>query len=182
MTQLLPFVAGSALLLWLSRRPLRQPGSHGFYRFFAWECILGLVVINRPVWGEDPYSPHQFASWLLMLASIGLVIAGLVALRRHGGADRRRDDGSLYEWEKTGDLVTSGIYRWIRHPMYASLLALTWGAFLQSPGLVGTVLAIVGSLCLLATARSDERECLTHFGPAYADYMRRSKRFLPYLF
>jgi len=72
MTQLLPFVAGSALLLWLSRRPLRQPGSHGFYRFFAWECILGLVVINRPVWGEDPYSPHQFASWLLMLASIGL--------------------------------------------------------------------------------------------------------------
>ncbi len=39
-TQLI--LAGSLLVAWLSRRPLRHPGSHGFYRFFAWEGILVL--------------------------------------------------------------------------------------------------------------------------------------------
>lgn len=182
MAQLLAFVAGSAVLLWLSRKPLRRPGSHGFYRFFAWEGILALVVLNAPDWGESPLSLHQLLSWTLMSLSIALVVAGSRALRRMGGADRQRADGSLYEWEKTGALVTDGIFGWIRHPMYASLLALTWGAYCQSPTLAGTAIALLGSASLLATALADERECLQHFGPVYADYMQRTRRFVPYLF
>ena len=44
MNDLTLFLAGSAAIVWLSRKPLRKPGSHGFYRFFAWEAILGLIV------------------------------------------------------------------------------------------------------------------------------------------
>ncbi len=42
MNDLTLLLAGTALVVWLSRKPLRKPGSHGFYRFFAWEAILGL--------------------------------------------------------------------------------------------------------------------------------------------
>ena len=78
MNDLTLFLAGSAAIVWLSRKPLRKPGSHGFYRFFAWEAILGLIVLNREVWGSDPYSPHQFASWLLMMTSVALVVIGVL--------------------------------------------------------------------------------------------------------
>ena len=42
---------GTLVLIWLSRKSLRHPGRHGFYRFFVWEAILGLIVLNRYPWG-----------------------------------------------------------------------------------------------------------------------------------
>jgi protein-S-isoprenylcysteine O-methyltransferase Ste14 len=173
--------AGTAALAWLSRKALRQPGSHGFYRFFAWEAILGLVVLNRRVWGEDPTSPHQMAAALLMLLSVVLALAGLLTLHRHGKPDTRRDDGSFYEFEKTTRLVSRGIFGHIRHPMYTSLLALAWGGYLQDPSLIGAAIAGLASAFLWLTAKTDERECLAYFGPPYADYMQRTKRFIPFL-
>ena len=180
--EIVAFIAGTLVLAGLSYKPLRQPGSHGFYRFFAWECILALVLMNHRIWGTDPYSPHQFSSWLLMLASMALVVAGIVTLRRNGQARERKDGASFYDWEKTTALVTSGIFGYIRHPMYASLLALTWGAFLQDPGPTGLLVAAVGSAFLYLTARRDEAECLAYFGQPYADYMQRTKGFIPGLF
>lgn len=182
MTDLILFLAGSAVIVWWSRKPLSKPGSHGFYRFFAWEAILGLIVLNHGVWGSDPYSPHQFASWLLMLTSIALVVMGVSTLKRDGAPGAKRDDGSFYEFEKTTQLVSHGVFAYIRHPMYASLLALAWGAFLQDPSSTGSVIALTATVALWLTATTDERECLAYFGEEYADYMRRTKRFIPFLF
>ncbi|MBL8432577.1 MAG: isoprenylcysteine carboxylmethyltransferase family protein, partial [Dechloromonas sp.] len=169
-------------LLWLSRKPLRHPGRHGFYRFFVWEAILGLIVLNRQPWGEQPSSVHQGISWVLMLVSIFLVIRGHGALRRQGAASEARADGTLYAFEKTTALVTTGIFRYIRHPMYASLLALAWGVYFQAPSWPGSALAGIASLLLVLTARADENECLAYFGAPYAAYMRRTRRFIPYLY
>lgn len=182
MNEIIAFLAGSAVLAWLSREAIRRPGRHGFYRFFAWEGILGLIVLNHEPWGEQPYSAHQLTSWLLMLTSLFLVIQGLRLLRRLGKADHRRDDAALYEFERTTALVTTGIFAYIRHPMYASLLALTWGAFFQDPSWIGGAIAAASSYCLLLTAQADERECLAYFGDAYADYMKRTRRFIPGLY
>lgn len=179
---LLFFISGSAVLIWLSRKPLRHPGSHGFYRFFAWEGILALVVLNRLPWGEQPFSAHQIASWCLMSLSIYLVIRGQQALRQHGAARSERAEGGFYEFEKTTTLVTSGIFKHIRHPMYASLLALAWGAYFQAPSLAGTIVAALTSVFLLLTAKTDERECLAYFGKAYADYMKATRGFIPGLY
>jgi len=179
--ELVAFIVGTALLLWLSRKPLRCPGQHGFYRFFAWEAILGLFVLNQEVWGSQPFSAHQIASWVLMLTSIFLVIQAVRLLKKHGQASLQREDGALYAFEKTTQLVTTGIFGYIRHPMYASLLALAWGAHFQNPNLLGTVIAAFASFCLLLTAKADERECLAYFGEPYADYMQRTRRFIPYL-
>lgn len=175
------FLAGSALLAWLSRGALLRPGSHGFYRFFVWECILGLAVINHTPWGSARLSPVQLVSWVLLATSLVLVLVGATTLLRHGGRNVHREDAALYVWEKTGTLVTSGIFAHIRHPMYASLLALTWGLFFQLPGWPAAGIAAVGSALLYVTARCDERECLDHFGAAYADYCARTRMFVPFL-
>ena len=182
LVDLLAFGAGSLLLIWLSRKPLRHPGSHGFYRFLAWECMLALIILNRRPWGEDPFSAHQMIAWVLLLASILLVVAAVRSLRLAGKSGQQRSDDALYEFEKTTQLVSEGIFRHIRHPMYASLLALAWGAFFQAPSWAGVSLVAAASLFLLLTALSDEKECLAYFGEAYADYMQRTRRFIPGLF
>ena len=84
--ELIAFIIGTATLAWLSRKSLRSPGQHGFYRFFAWEAILGLIILNREVWGTDPFSAYQIASWLLMLLSIFLVIQAYRLMTKHGQA------------------------------------------------------------------------------------------------
>jgi hypothetical protein len=40
------FAISSAALFLVSRASLKSPRSHGFYRFFAWECILALFFMN----------------------------------------------------------------------------------------------------------------------------------------
>jgi len=44
------FVLGSAVIIYISRKSLTSPQSHGFYRFLAWECILGLFLLNVRFW------------------------------------------------------------------------------------------------------------------------------------
>jgi protein-S-isoprenylcysteine O-methyltransferase Ste14 len=144
--------------------------------------MLLLFTTNVLPWFEDPFSPRQVVSWLLLFTSPYLVIAGARDLRRFGRPDDRREDEQLYSFEKTTRLVTEGIYGEIRHPLYGSLLLLTWGIFLKNITWVSGGLALVATIFLWATAKADEVECLGYFGMAYADYMTKTKRFVPRLF
>jgi protein-S-isoprenylcysteine O-methyltransferase Ste14 len=95
---------------------------------------------------------------------------------------QREGDPSLLAFEKTSTLVTSGIYHYIRHPLYSSLFLLAWGIFFKSPSWIGVTLAIAATGFLIATAKADEAECMRFFGPQYQDYMKQTKRFVPYIF
>jgi len=77
------------------------------------------------------------------------------------------------------ELVTSGPYRYIRHPLYTfgfinfvgmSLLTANWLLFF---GL------IVGMFALIARAEKEEQNLLTRFGKDYQDYMDKTGRFFP---
>ena len=182
MIRLVAFAAVSVFFIYVSRKSLFRPHSHGFYRFFAWESILALVLLNAQHWTTDPLSFHQLISWLFLLVSIFLVIHGVHLLQVVGKPDQNRPDVELLEFEKTSYLVTVGAYRYIRHPLYSSLLFLAWGAFLKLPSLPGLFLALIASFFLLLTARNDESNCLQHFGDAYQAYMLGTKKFIPFLF
>lgn len=180
--QCLAFCAASAALACVSRHALRRPRSHGFYRFIAFEAIAALVILNFPVWTTDPLSPHQLVSWPLLAVSLGLVLHGLHLLKTLGRPTAARTDAELFGFEKTSTLVTRGAFQYIRHPMYASLVFLAWGAFAKDVSWAGLALASLASVALLLTALRDEAECLAHFGAAYAQYMHTTKRFVPFVF
>jgi protein-S-isoprenylcysteine O-methyltransferase Ste14 len=183
MWKLSVFALGTVLLMYISRASLQQKGSHGFYRFFAWECILILFLLNVQMWFQDPFDWHQLISWILLFTSLIPLAFGVRALRSLGQPTAERPDApSLLAFEKTSTLVTSGVYAYIRHPLYSSLLLLTWGIFFKDPGLRGGTLAAVASVFLNATASADEQECLRFFGTAYQEYMRKTKRFVPFLY
>jgi len=176
------FVVVTGGLLVISRRGLRVPGSHGFYRFFAWEAILALVLVNSGAWFSDPLSAFQIVSWIFLMVSLFLLSQGLSLILRVGKPDVRRDDETLLTFEKTSVLITAGLYRYVRHPLYSSLLFLAWGAFLKHPVWHSGCLVVVATMCLIATAKADEAECIRYFGPPYHEYMSRTKMFIPYLF
>lgn len=177
------FALVSPGLIYLSRASLRVPRSHGFYRFFAWEFIVALFALNMEGWFRDPLSWHQILSWFLLSISLVPLAFGVHSLVTRGEpGEHREGEPQLLAFEKTSTLVTSGVYRYIRHPLYSSLLFLAWGVFFKKPHWLGLLLALLATLFLLATAKADEVECLNFFGPTYWAYMDRTKRFVPFLF
>lgn len=181
MQEIVVFVVVTLLLAFVSRASLRKRGSHGFYRFFAWECMLGLFVLNMRFWHADTTSVLQIISGLLFSASLFLVVYSVALLQLPGKPDPRRDDAPLLEFEKTTALITTGVYRYVRHPMYGSLLLLSWGFFFKHPSLAGGVLAVIASGFLVATARAEEIENLRYFGEQYRQYMNRTRMFVPFI-
>jgi protein-S-isoprenylcysteine O-methyltransferase Ste14 len=183
MWKLIVFIISTGSILYISRASLRQPGSHGFYRFFAWESILLLFLLNVEHWFDNPFAWNQLIAWTLLVTSFVPLILGVRSLRSRGKpAEERPNDSGLYTFEKTTELVTTGIYAYIRHPLYSSLFLLTWGIFFKAPGLAGAALALVATTFLLVTAQADEIECIQYFGNEYQEYMQNTKRFIPFLF
>jgi len=176
------FVVASMGIGYVSRASLLKPGSHGFYRFFAWELLVALFLLNMRQWFIDPFSLHQIVSWVLLLGSLFLVIQGMSLLRQRGKPDEARDDAPMIGMEKTTVLVTEGIYHYIRHPLYSSLFFLGWGIFFKSPSWVGGAFAAMVTFFLVLTARVEEGENARYFGSAYQEYKKRTKMFVPFLF
>ena len=177
------FLAGSLLLISVSWKSLGHPSSHGFYRFFAWEVILGLFLLNAKFWFYQPLTWNQVIAWSFLFLSLIPLVFGIHALRTGGKpVSQREGDPSLLAFEKTTMLVTSGIYRYIRHPLYSSLFLLTWGIFFKLPSLAAGMLAGISTLFLLLTAKADEAECVHFFGSDYVEYRKNTKMFVPYVF
>jgi protein-S-isoprenylcysteine O-methyltransferase Ste14 len=178
--RLIIFVVASAGLAYLSRRSLLRPRTHGFFRFFVFESILALTLINLPVWFSDPLSVHQLISWILLLACLIPLGLGIRDMRRYGQADAsRRQDPELLGFERTTRVVRMGVFSYIRHPLYTSLLLLAWGVFFKAPAAIGAVLAAIATAGVVVMSRLDEVECLRVFGEEYREYMLHTKRFVP---
>jgi protein-S-isoprenylcysteine O-methyltransferase Ste14 len=171
MTELVTFVVLTALLLVFT---LQRPFRHRFYRFFVFESVIGLVLRGARVWFLDPFSLFQIFSWLFLGGSIFLAVHAVRLLKVVGAPD-----GDI---ENTTRLVSQGAYRYIRHPLYSSLLLLGVGAFLKQLDLVNVV--VLGALVVfvVATASVEEQENLERFGQAYRCYMDKTKRFIPAIY
>jgi len=152
---------------------IRARRYHGVYRFFSFESILLLALLCAPVWFSDPLSWNQLISWALLIVAIFLPLCGFHTLCTVGKPE--------HQIENTTRLVTSGVYRYIRHPLYASLIILGTGIFFKNITLTTAMCALVNLVALVATAKTEEREMLKKFGEEYARYMERTKMFIPFV-
>jgi protein-S-isoprenylcysteine O-methyltransferase Ste14 len=146
---------------------------HGVYRFFSFESIVILLLLNWRFWFIDPFSWSQIVSWILLFGSIPLAVGGFHLLRNVGKP--------LGQFENTTKLVTGGVYRHIRHPLYASLILLGLGVLFKDISSLGVVLAMVNLGAMIATAKTEEREMVRAFGTEYEDYMQHTKMFIPHV-
>jgi len=182
MEKLIIFGILSLLIIAISWQSLFSIKTHGFYRFLSWECILWLLVSNYKFWFIDPFSFQQIISWIFLFYASYLVIAGAIKLGQAKKTSLGRNEVNLYQFERTTELIDSGIYQFIRHPLYSSLLFLTWGIYFKNISGFLLIISLLSSVFLFITALFDEKECRTFFGESYTEYMKRTKRFIPFIF
>ncbi len=180
--QLVVFILGTTFLLIVSKKSLSNQKVHGFYRFFVFEFTLILILLNLPCWFFKPLSLQQIASWMLLAVSIYYVAASFYLLTKIGGSKNRKGESANFKFENTANLVKDGVYKYIRHPMYSSLLFLSLGAMFKNISIFTILLEILILLFLFLTAKFEEKENLEFFGEAYKEYMTETKMFIPFIF
>lgn len=180
--RVLLFLLLSCFFITISWRQLLNPRCHGFYRFFAFEGIAFIVLLNLPFWLTNLFSTLQLISWLLLFISLVFVIQGTVLLRKLGGSKRVEANPENLAFENTVNLVSDGLYNYIRHPMYASLLLLAFGAFLKNISILSSIAVTISSVAIFITGKIEEGENIDFFGDDYKMYMKKSKMFIPFIF
>lgn len=132
--------------------------------------LAGLLLLT--CWPPRTESLLPPAVGLLLTA--GAVGVAALAVNRPGNFNVRP------EIKPGARLVTTGIYRWLRHPMYSAVLLAAAGAVLfdAQPWRIAAWFGLLGVLA--AKLRREERYLLLRF-PEYASYRNRTWRLLPWL-
>ena len=109
----------------------------------------------------------------------GQIIAALMLLIAFLQTDSLSFVGlrQLFEKEKTGILVTRGLYRVVRHPLYTFGLLFIWLTPTVSQN--SLTVYIGATLYTLVGAYFEERKLLHDFGDAYVEYRRVTPMLLP---
>jgi protein-S-isoprenylcysteine O-methyltransferase Ste14 len=137
--------------------------------------FLPLIWIVSPVFSFADYAlpPWSLGGGVVCLA------AGLWLFHR-SHADLGKYWSITLELRQEHRLVTKGIYRHIRHPMYTALFLYSVGQALVVPnGVVGPSYLVTFAILFACRLRAEERMMLDAFGNEYAAYMARTKRLVP---
>ena len=104
---------------------------------------------------------------------------------RHESGSRRKvldalppDEAAAHEPHPDGHLVQDGPYRFVRHPMYGSVLLLAAGAAMWLGSVMGWALFLALLAVLMAKARMEERWLEQRY-PQYAEYRLRTYCLVP---
>jgi protein-S-isoprenylcysteine O-methyltransferase Ste14 len=152
---------------------LREKRYHGIPRFFVFEGLLVLGLVQAKIWFDDPFCFRQIISWILLFASIPYAAAALILFHRHGEHGKN--------FENTTKLVTKGLYKYIRHPMYTSLLFLGWGMFFKEITPVTIMMIVIITITVFLTCKVEEQEMIVKFGDEYRLYMKTTKLWIPFV-
>jgi protein-S-isoprenylcysteine O-methyltransferase Ste14 len=80
-----------------------------------------------------------------------------------------------------GGLVTSGPYRYIRHPIYTAVCLFGWAGILAHPSAASLALGVVLLAGGLMRMFSEERLVAERY-PEYGEYAKRTKRMIPFVY
>lgn len=131
----------------------------GMLEGHLWAVLLDRLGLLPLAWGVS----------VVMAISSSLTIAGLALMVA----------GWWQVWRTRDELVTWGLYRFVRHPQYAGFLALAYGFLVQWPTLPTLVLFPVLAITYYGLARREEADLERLFGDEYARYRDRTPMLFP---
>ena len=157
-----------------------KAGGADFYRLaynlFAAVSFLPILYLMRTLPDQPVYQVHS--PWNLVMFG-GQLLAMLMLFVAFLQTDSLSFVGlrQLFEKEKSGALVTRGLYRMVRHPLYTFSLLFIW---LTSSMSQNSLTVYIGAtLYVLIGTYFEERKLLRDFGEAYAEYKRRTPMLIP---
>jgi len=142
-------------------------------------AMLGFFV--PLVWVASP--AFAFAEYPLRLGPLAggvMYFAAGLWLFHRSHADLGGNWSITLQVRENHQLITDGVYRRIRHPMYSSLFLYSVGQMLALPNwFAGPSYLVTFGILFALRVRAEERMMLGQFGDAYAAYMAKTKRLVP---
>ena len=137
--------------------------------------LLPVLYLFTPLLNFANYTLPPFLPWI---GSLTLAASLLLFWRSHAALGQNWS--ASLELRENHELITSGIYRLVRHPMYSSiwLWALAQGILLQN-WLAGWTATLAFAAMYFLRIKREEQLMLERFGDAYREYMRRTGRVFP---
>jgi protein-S-isoprenylcysteine O-methyltransferase Ste14 len=148
-----------------------------FYALVSLGLVSILIYVLTP-WLDPFHIPiHSSLRWL----GAGIILAGdLLFIWSHRALGKNWSP--FLEIRKGHTLVTDGPYRYIRHPMYASIFLIGIGvSLLSANGIVALAYLMPVTSMYLVRVSDEEEMMVEQFGDEYRDYMRRTGRLVPKL-
>jgi protein-S-isoprenylcysteine O-methyltransferase Ste14 len=139
----------------------------------------GILLAYLPWWLTRFHIPASEPRWQVMIAGVGIV-AGLVPLFESAVRFIRVGKGTLVPAAPTEHLVVSGLYRYVRNPMYVGVtMSLAAEAVLFRSFDLAEELAIAIVAIQLFVVLYEERTLRKRYGEEFAEYKRNVPRWLP---
>lgn len=153
------------------------------YNLFSALFLLLILYFTLTLDAGNRLLPEQIAvsigGYSLMLAGVAVLVAAFAAF------DWKEFLGISYLKETVqpaSALVTTGLYGYVRHPLYFGIILLTAGYFLVQPTAVVGASAITIFIYLIVGSRLEEKKLTEHFGTSYIEYSKRVKMLIPFVF
>jgi protein-S-isoprenylcysteine O-methyltransferase Ste14 len=162
-----------------AERPPWWRGARGEWLVVAQVLLIGVVFFGPRNVSGQPAWPFPFPRACTLLGAALMVGGGI--LFGAGLVSLGRALTPLPYPKEGADLVQSGPYALVRHPIYSGglLLGLGWALFVQGWLTLGYVAVL--ALFLDAKSRREERWLAERF-TLYADYQRRVRKLIPFLY
>jgi protein-S-isoprenylcysteine O-methyltransferase Ste14 len=155
----------------------RRDGLELLVLLSAFLGMLAIPVVHLTT-GTLVFANYRQPTWLGIAG--GMVFASALVLLWRSHVDLGRNWSESLELMESHRLVTNGVYRFVRHPMYAAIWLWAVGQALMLHNFIAgpSALALFAPLYFVRVPR-EERMMLEHFGEEYAAYMVRTRRVLP---
>ena len=148
--------------------------------------ILAFIFINKsktnPGIAKELFINTFFvAAPLISIIAAIFAVAG-VSLAIWARIYLGRNWSGYVTYKKNHELVTSGPYKYIRHPIYSGVMLMLIGTWLSFPTDWFSGLFIIYIIIFLWRTKREEKIMIRLFGKRYKDYMKRTKRLIPWIY
>lgn len=139
--------------------------------------MLGLIVILiKPAWMA--WSTFPIPDWLRWVGVVLTTLGTALLIWTHITLGENLFGGMKLKEEHK--LVTTGPYRYVRHPMYMAFITLGFGyLFLPANWFIGGMWLFGSLLTLLSRHEEEEEMLIEEFGDDYSNYVERTGKFFP---
>ena len=139
--------------------------------------LLPLIFVVTPWLDRFNYPPH----WIVRVLGIGVMADGLILFWR-AHRDLGRNFSRTLEIHEGHQLVTDGVYRFRRHPIYAAIWKIALAQALLLPNWIAGLGGLIGFAAMYFLRLPKEEAMMREtFGPAYDAYALRTGRVFPRL-
>lgn len=157
----------------------KEEVGEGFLVITAIITVLGaaglVLYLSSPPWWTATHVP--LGEWIQWLGIITALVPIFFLIWVHQHLDKQWS--LALEIREDHKLITSGPYRYVRHPMYLGIFVYTFGLMMISLDLLVMLFFAFSILVNYLRIPREEQMLIDEFGDEYLDYMKRSGRLLP---